>query len=148
MNRRYMKRSEDTEQMAVMDWANWQLNIYPELELLHHCPNGGRRNKPEAVKLKQMGVKAGIPDLCLPVPKGEYSGLYIEMKFEKGRLEESQKKMLQLLTNQGHYCAVCYGAEEAINVLEQYLSLKKEPISKRYITPNPAIYKNGGVKEL
>lgn len=95
-----------------------------------------------------MGVKAGIPDLCLPVPRGEYSGLYIEMKFEKGRLEESQKKMLRLLTKQGHFCAVCYGAEEAIYVLKQYLSLEKEPISKRYIVPNPAIYKNGEVKVL
>lgn len=49
--------------MSVMDWARWNQNAHPELELLHHCPNGGSRNKAEAVKLKQMGVKAGIPDL-------------------------------------------------------------------------------------
>ena len=54
--------------MSVMDWARWNQNVHPELELLYHCPNGGSRNKAEAVKLKQMGVKAGIPDLCLPVP--------------------------------------------------------------------------------
>ena len=78
VNRRYARRSEDTEQMSVMDWARWNQNAHPELELLHHCPNGGSRNKAEAVKLKQMGVKAGIPDLCLPVPMGMYNGLYIE----------------------------------------------------------------------
>ena len=78
VNRRYARRSEDTEQMSVMDWARWNQNVHPELELLHHCPNGGSRNKAEAVKLKQMGVKAGIPDLCLPVPMGMYNGLYLK----------------------------------------------------------------------
>lgn len=100
MNRRYARRSEDTEQMSVMDWARWNQNAHPELELLHHCPNGGSRNKAEAVKLKQMGVKVGIPDLCLPVPMGMYNGLYIEMKYDTGRLEDSQKKMLKALARQ------------------------------------------------
>ena len=27
--------------MSVMDWARWNQNVHPELELLHHCPNGG-----------------------------------------------------------------------------------------------------------
>lgn len=125
VNRRYARRSEDTEQMSVMDWARWNQNAHPELELLHHCPNGGSRNKAEAVKLKQMGVKAGIPDLCLPVPMGVYSGLYIEMKYDTGRLEDSQKKMLKALAAAGHYCTVCYGAEEAIRVLQEYINLKK-----------------------
>lgn len=39
VNRRYARRSEDTEQMSVMDWARWNQNVHPEL--LHHCPNGG-----------------------------------------------------------------------------------------------------------
>ena len=86
VNRRYARRSEDTEQMSVMDWARWNQNAHPELELLHHCPNGGSRNKAEAVKLQQMGVKAGIPDLCLPVPMGMYNGLYIEMKYDTSRI--------------------------------------------------------------
>lgn len=111
VNRRYARRSEDTEQMSVMDWARWNQNAHPELELLHHCPNGGSRNKAEAVKLKQMGVKAGIPDLCLPVPMGMYNGLYIEMKYDTGRLEDSQKKMLKALAAAGHYCTVCYTAK-------------------------------------
>ena len=103
----------------------------------------GSRNKAEAVKLKQMGVKAGIPDLCLPVPMGVYSGLYIEMKYDTGRLEDSQKKMLKALAAAGHYCTVCYGAEEAIRVLEEYINLKKiDTMSEQ----NMMIRKNGKVK--
>lgn len=109
----------------------------------------GSRNKAEAVKLKQMGVKAGIPDLCLPVPMGVYSGLYIEMKYDTGRLEDSQKKMLKALTAAGHYCTVCYGAEEAIRVLEEYINLKKIDTGNREDTmseQNMMIRKNGKVK--
>ena len=91
MNMRYAMRSEDTEQINVVSWANWNMNRYPELKWLHHVPNGGSRNKQEAVKLKQMGVKAGVSDLCLPYPKGIYCGLYIEMKFGDNRQQVSQK---------------------------------------------------------
>ena len=100
-------------------------------------------------KLKQMGVKAGIPDLCLPVPMGMYNGLYIEMKYDTGRLEDSQKKMLKALAAAGHYCTVCYGAEEAIRVLQEYINLKKIDAGKREDTmseQNLMIRKNGKVK--
>lgn len=112
-------------------------------------PEWGSRNKAEAVKLKQMGVKAGIPDLCLPVPMGMYNGLYIEMKYDTGRLEDSQKKMLKALAAAGHYCTVCYGAEEAIRVLQEYINLKKIDAGKREDTmseQNLMIRKNGKVK--
>ena len=122
MNLRYTKRSEDTEQIAVVQWANWNCSKWPELELLFHCPNEiGTRSRSDGVRLKQMGVKPGIPDLLLPVEKGAYSGLCIEMKYDRGALQESQKRKLRLLAEQGRYCAVCYGAEEAVKVLKEYL---------------------------
>lgn len=77
--------SEATEQQAVIRWAGYMSGRYPELELLYHIPNGGSRNKIEAANLKQQGVKSGVPDLCLPVGKGKYNGLYIEMKFGRNK---------------------------------------------------------------
>lgn len=153
MNLRNRLRSEDTEQINVIQWARWQQERHPELKLLHHCPNGGSRNKAEAVKLKQMGVVAGIPDLCLPVPKGIYSGLYIELKYDRGTLQESQKEVLRELAKVRNYCAVCYGAEEAIKVIEEYINLW--PIDEgegrkddRMKNPNLRIYKDGQVKQI
>lgn len=141
MNLRYARRSEDTEQIAVIQWANWNSSKWPELEMLHHCPNGGSRNKAEAVKLKQMGVVPGMPDLDLPVEKGAYHGLCIEMKYDRGTLQENQKRKLRLLAEQGRYCAVCYGAEEAVKVLKEYLRLERdETVEKRY-------YDNGKEKD-
>ena len=94
MNMRYAKRSEDTEQINVVSWAGWNMNRYPELKWLFHVPNGGSRNKQEAVKFKQMGVKAGVSDLCLPYPKGSYCGLFVEMKFGNNRQQDTQKEFL------------------------------------------------------
>ena len=127
MNMKYAIRSEDTEQINVIAWARWNERLHPELRMLYHIPNGGSRNKAEAVKLKQMGVLAGVPDLHLPVPKGIYNGLYIEMKYADGRIEKAQREFLKAAAGHGYYCAVCYGTEEAINILHEYISL--QPIS-------------------
>lgn len=123
MNMKYAMRSEDTEQINVVQWAGWNMNHYPELKWLHHVPNGGSRNKQEAVKFKQMGVKAGVSDLCLPYPKGFYCGLYIEMKFGDGRHQASQKEFLADMAAAGHFVVTCYSAEEATGVIEEYCKL-------------------------
>ena len=78
-----------------------------------------------------------------------YNGLYIEMKYDTGRLEESQKKMLKALAAAGHYCTACYGAEEAIRVLQEYINMKKIDTGNRedaMSEQNLMIRKNGKVK--
>lgn len=151
MNMRYALKSEDTEQINVFSWAEWNRQRYPALKLLHHIPNGGSRNKAEAVKLKQMGVRAGVPDLHLPVPRGVYCGLYIEMKYDRGRVERSQKEFLQAAAEAGNFCVVCYGADMAIRVLEEYMQLQKIDTGSgesRMSLPNGSILKEGRVKKL
>lgn len=151
MNLKYAMRSEDTEQIAVIQWSQYNMNRYPELKWLHHCPNGGSRNKHEAVKLKQMGVKAGVSDLCLPYPKGSYCGLYIEMKYGDGRHQSSQKEFLKDMAKAGHFVVTCYSAEEAIEVIKEYLQLAlcycpEEGLINKMNIPNNAILKGGEVK--
>lgn len=122
--------SEDVEQMQVMQWALLMTaagGVYRKLDLLHHIPNGGRRGKAEAAIFKAMGVKAGVPDLFLPVMaragalEKVYAGLYIEMKAKDGRLSAAQRKWLRELHEEGFACAVCFGAEEAEKALTDYL---------------------------
>lgn len=156
MNMKYAMRSEDTEQINVVSWANWNANHYPELRWLFHVPNGGSRNKQEAVKFKQMGVKAGVSDLCLPYPKGIYCGLFIEMKYGNNRQQDTQKEFLTDMAAAGHFVATCYSAEEAIKVLEEYLELiDGNEIKAMFIQgenkammsfPNNSILKDGKVK--
>lgn len=120
-----LKRGEDTEQMNVISWANWNSNKYPELKLLFHVPNGGKRNAQEAARFKTMGVKAGVPDLCLPVPRGGYAGLYIEMKYGKNKTTDKQDEWIHDLSAQGYFVKVCWGAEQAIDILEVYMQQGK-----------------------
>lgn len=116
-----LKRGEDTEQMGVIDWAGWNTNRFPDLKLLFHIPNGGKRNAAEAARFKAMGVKAGVPDLCLPVPMNGYAGLYIEIKYGKNKTTDKQDEWIKALRQQGYKVTVCYGGEEATKELETYL---------------------------
>ena len=121
MNMYNMKRGEDTEQIGVIEWANWNRNRFPELRLLFHIPNGGKRSKTEAAIFKAMGVKAGVPDLCLPVARGGFAGLYIEMKYGKNKPTDNQKQWIADLKSEGYKVEVCYSGEEATRTLEAYL---------------------------
>ena len=118
-----MKQLEHTEQVTLMQWwalAHQQFGI-PE-QLLFAIPNGGQRNIIVASKLKAEGVRAGIPDLFLAVPRRNAHGLFIEMKKAKGgRTSEKQNAALDMLAEQGYTWAVCHGWTEAKKCIEGYL---------------------------
>ena len=118
------KQYEACEQIKLFNWVAFARSKYPELDMLYHIPNGGSRNQIEAANLKKQGVRAGVPDLCLPVARGKYHGLYIEMKYGKNNLSEKQKEWLSKLSEQGYATAVCYGWEAAAKVLEKYIALE------------------------
>lgn len=115
---------ESQEQTFLFQWANLARCEYPELELLHHIPNGGKRNAREAAGLKRQGVKAGVPDICLPVPRGQYHGLYIELKAGKNKTSKYQNEWIEKLKAQNYYAVVCYGWKAAQEVIESYLEEK------------------------
>lgn len=125
------KRSEATEQECLVGWCRLLENRYPELKWLYHIPNGGSRNKAEAARLKEQGVKAGVPDLCLPVARSGFHGLYIEMKYGKNKTTDNQKEWLAGLAENGYQTAVCYGAEEAQKVIKEYLGIEKQTGGKK-----------------
>ena len=84
-------------------------------------PNGGSRNKIEAANLKRQGVKAGVPDIFLPLPRNGFHGLFIEMKTKGNKCSEAQNGYIAEMALQGYKVAVCYGADEAINEIKSYL---------------------------
>ena len=116
-----IRLSESDEQTAIFDWARFCSGRIPELNLLYHVPNGGFRTKTEAAKFQSEGVKAGVPDLVLPVARNGYHALYIELKAKDGKVSDIQKKWLNDLRYQGNCALACFGADEAISVIEKYL---------------------------
>lgn len=114
--------SEEVEQTCLFRWAAYSSGAMPELRLLHAIPNGGLRSKNEAARMKAAGVKAGVPDMLLPVARHGCHGLYIELKRQQGgRVSPEQLAWMGELARQGYACAVCRGWEMAKDAIVKYL---------------------------
>jgi hypothetical protein len=114
--------SEHDEQVNLIARCNLNLHKYPELQLLFAIPNAGAgAQSGQAGKMKAEGVKSGVPDLCLPVARRDYRGLFIEMKTAVGKVSDEQRDWIRALNDGGYYACVCRGQDEAMKVLLWYL---------------------------
>ena len=113
---------EHREQAALVEWARRAERRLPELRLLHAIPNGGDRHPAVAARLQAEGVRAGVPDLCLPVARGGWHGLYIELKAGRGRTSRAQRAWLAALQGEGYRAEVCRGWIPARNLILAYLT--------------------------
>ena len=112
---------EHDEQVALFQWAALEAGIHPELELMYAVPNGTRTTMGIARKMKAEGVKKGVPDICLPVSRRGFHGLYIEMKMPGNYPTPEQKGWLKALLEQGYLATDCHGWIEAKELIETYL---------------------------
>ena len=101
----------------------------PELTWLHAIPNGGARGddeKSRAIRggqLKAEGVRRGVADIFLPVSRVGWHGLYIELKRKSRSVRgEEQIAFAEYCAEAGYAHRFCAGHEEAIAVIEQYLT--------------------------
>lgn len=121
---------EDGEGMALMAWAHvTRFRSMFVSDLLIHYPAGGKRNPREAARFKRMGVRPGIPDYFLHLPRGGWAGLWIELKrpaapgIRKGRLSNEQDGQLAHLAGCGYRTEVAYGWQDAARHITDYLGL-------------------------
>lgn len=110
---------EEDMQATLMEWFAWQYPAYDPL--FWHTPNGGKRHIGVAVKLKRQGVKPGVPDNFLAVPRGAYHGFFLELKSDKGKLSEKQSVKIDLLKAQGYAVAIEWTIEGAQKSINNYL---------------------------
>ena len=115
--------SEHAEQVALIQWCDLHSNVYPNIDRIFAIPNGGKRNISVARKMKAEGQKAGVPDLFLPVARGGYHGLFIEMKYRNNKPSELQRGWIDFLASMGYCTAVCWGADDAIETLQDYYGM-------------------------
>ena len=115
--RQSSRKTEADEQRQLLQWCRTD----PRLQYLFHIPNESVGGQGWIIRNRQLGVKAGVPDLFYPVPLGGYHGLFIEMKTRTGRLAPAQKRWFEALQAFGYKCVVAYGWEEAKIALEEYL---------------------------
>lgn len=121
--------SERDHQVALADYLD-------ALGLLWcHVPNGGRRNRVTAARMKAEGVKPGVPDVLIftrPPGAPEASGVAVELKKPRtrtaaGRVRPEQQDWLEGLESEGWLCCVAYGWHEAARWLEARCGYGRRP---------------------
>ena len=75
--------------------------------------------------LKRLGVRAGVSDLFLPKGNKTCSGLWLELKTLTGRPSPSQLEFINEMIDLGYGAFVCYGADEAIQVISNFYGLNQ-----------------------
>ena len=114
--------TEAVEQTRLLQWARMSSGAHPELAMLYHIPNEGKRSAALGARMRDAGLKSGVPDLCLPVARGGKHGLYIELKrMRGGKVSEAQAGWIDALNAQGYAAMVCRGWEEAAEEIRRYL---------------------------
>jgi hypothetical protein len=110
--------SEFDEQVLLANWLNLKCIRFTA------SANGELRNIVVAKKLKKLGVSPGFPDIEIPIPKGRFFGLYIEMKRKnKGKLSSFQSEWLKYLNEQGYLALQANGIEHAKDIVTNYMKL-------------------------
>ncbi|WP_409311410.1 VRR-NUC domain-containing protein [Pectobacterium sp. B1J-3] len=120
--RKVYHQAELEEQAALIEWAALTTvnGIRPGRYLIH-IPNEGKRGPKAARDAKRLGMKKGVHDLFLALPRSGYSGLWIEMKAIDGRVTPAQLEWQELMRSAGYRAEICYGFDAARSEIERYL---------------------------
>jgi hypothetical protein len=115
--------SEHSHQCALVTWARLPTTIaqYPGIDLLEASLNGVKLTKAQAGKAKAAGMLKGALDLNLPVARGIYHGLRIEMKYGRNQMTEEQEWHAQRLREEGWKVVCCWDWLTARNEIISYL---------------------------
>lgn len=91
---------EDKIQQQIVEWFNnnYCLKFHKPRYSIFSVPNGGTRNKAEAIKLKLTGMKAGVSDLIILLNN---KCLFVEVKTSTGKQSEVQKEFQEVVENLG-----------------------------------------------
>jgi len=112
----------------LIRWRDLNVHRYPCLRLLYHIPNEGKRAKWVS---KAVGIVAGMPDYCLPIPveqlrtrpgaaPEDYAGFYLELKAPGQKPTVKQSDTMMLLRQYRHFVTWTDSLQVAIDTLEWY----------------------------
>lgn len=98
-----MRFLESELQIQCVEWFKIK---YPK-KLIFSIPNGAKKSLLTALRMRREGLLSGVPDLFIPEPFRNFSGLFIEMKSKYGKLSSNQKDVIQKLRERNYAVYVC-----------------------------------------
>lgn len=107
---------------------------YPDVIFLT-VQSEGKRTPKNAAIAKAMGLTAGLPDVIIPEPLGEYTGLAIELKVGTNKLSKEQSIMLARLKKKGWAILVAYDLETAIHATRYYFGSRGKKAEPQGLFP-------------
>ena len=118
-NKRQRQHPEQNDQIAFSAWLHAK-------GIKHHSsPNGEKRSSRRGALLRDMGMWAGWPDIIIPLMRGGYGALFIELKpNDGGKTQKNQAECHAYLREQGYKVEVCRGLNQAMQAVLQYLAGK------------------------
>lgn len=115
-------------------WFNWARVVpapVPELSRLFAVHNQGHGDAVRGGRAKAEGVKAGVPDVMLPVPRRygihgdiRFAGLFIELKLPRyapSDIKPAQHDWREYLNEAGYVSKVAGGWIDAANTIADYM---------------------------
>jgi len=109
--------SERSIHLTVMNW----IRLHPDLnKYIIHIPNESKRTPRYGKLLKDMGMRKGVSDLFIAIPKKGYNGAWIEIKTMTGKPSPSQIVFHKDMQHQGYYCKFTKGLDDTIASIKDY----------------------------
>lgn len=110
--------SETEIQRQIIEWCNH----IPELRnMVIHIPNEGKRTISMGRKLRQIGLRPGVADLFIPIPRHGYNGVWVEIKSKHGVLRENQREFLSDMEKQGYLTFISRSLEDFMQKINAYM---------------------------
>lgn len=117
------RSSEHAEQVAYFNWVAIKANSDIRYKNIYAIPNAGKRSIGAAMYYKAEGLKAGVLDINVDWPCGNYHGLRIEMKARGKTISKAQAEWIARYTRAGYATALAFSFEEAKIYTERYFDL-------------------------
>ena len=118
--------SEFAHQSALFEWARQPAvrAKFKGIDLLEGSMNGVKLTKAQAGKAKAAGMLKGSHDIKLPVRRGQYIGLSIELKYGKNKPTADQLWYGGRLQQEGWRVEYAWSWTDARDIIVQYMGQK------------------------
>jgi hypothetical protein len=113
--------SEHDIQSTFIAEMRLRAKIDPRLAWVHSIPNAARRGYVTRCRMLDEGLRAGVADVFLPCPSGQYHGLYIEFKAGRNTCTAEQVAFGEYAQAAGYGWVVARNVDEAVTAVERYL---------------------------
>jgi hypothetical protein len=121
MEKTVLPESESRIQTLMYVWFQNSYRQYGKLFI--KVTNEGKRTAREGMRLKGEGLRPGVPDIFIALPRGPYAGLWIEVKRPGEAPRANQVQMIETLTAQGYRVEVVTSLATFQELINEYLKL-------------------------